>query len=119
MACGRAVVGPNAGGRVAYLIAGTRSVRLELTKLDNSDDFNAAIRNGATLAFAATFTHPGGHEMTLALPALHAARSEERGLPSQTIRAHPSLEAATDPAGTDVVYEVGLLGATSTTTTAP
>ena len=108
----------SAGGYVAFLIAGLRSVSLEVAKLDNADDFNAAIRSGATMSFAAGFTHPEGHEMTLELPRLHVERSDEDGLPSRVARSRAVLQATTDESDVDLAYQVNLAGQTTTTTAA-
>jgi len=110
--------GPSAGGYVAFLIAGSRSVSLEVAKLDNADDFNAAIRSGATLSFAAAFTHPEGHGMTLELPRLHVERSDEDGQPSRVARSRTALQATTDESGVDLSYQVNLAAATTTTAAA-
>lgn len=111
--------GPNELGHVAFLSAGQRSVTLELAKLDNTDDFNAAILSGSALSFAASFVHPAGHEMTLALPHLHVERSDENGDPARVATSRSILQAATDETGSDLTYEVNLSGATTTTTAAP
>ena len=110
--------GPNAGGHVSFLLAGRRSVSLIVTKLNNTDDFNAAIRSGAALSFGAHFTHPDGHEMTLELPVLRPERSDEDGEPSRVARSSTMLQAATDETGRELIYEVNLSGGTTTTTSA-
>ena len=100
--------GPSAGGLPAFLIAGRRTVRLDLAKLDASSVFGDALRDGTTLSFAASFSHPEGHTLTLSAPALHAAQSEELAPPERVARVRPRLVAATDGAGCDVSYEVFL-----------
>jgi len=111
--------GPNQGGYVAWLAAGQRSVALELTRLDGTDEFNAAIRGGATIAFEAEFTHPDGHEMSLELPVLHPAESSEDAPPARLALSHARLEAAADESGADLTWEVSLAPPITTTTTAP
>lgn len=111
--------GPCEAGHVAFLIGGRRCVRLEARKLNNTDDFNAAIRTGAPLSFEAEFTHPDDHRLTLELPALFAERSAEDGAPSRVASSQTLLRAATDESGHDLTYGVYVSGLTTTTTTAP
>jgi hypothetical protein len=111
--------GPNQSGHVAFLSAGQRAVTLELAKLDNTDDLNAAIRSGTALSFAASFVHPAGHELTIGLPHLHVERSDEDGDPARVATSRSILPAATDESGSDLTYEVNLSEAPTTTTAAP
>ena len=110
--------GPNAAGRDAFLTACSRTVSLELTKLHNSDALNDAIRDGGSLSFAATFTHPAGHQLMLQTPVLYAARNSEPADPMHAARSRALLEAVTDGAGNDLIYQLDLAGATTTTTPA-
>jgi len=100
--------GPNVGGAVAWLAAAGRTVRLALTKLHAFDLFNDAVRDGTPLSFAATFSHPEGHEMSLSLPVLYAASSAEKAPPERLARTGPVLEAAVDESGDDLTYSVTL-----------
>ena len=101
--------GPNAGGAAAWLIAARRSVRLELTKLDATDLFNAAVREGVVLSFSAAFGHPEGHELTLSAPVLCAVCSDEDAPPQGIARTRAVLEARTDAEGRDVTYALTLV----------
>jgi len=106
--------GPGVAGHVAYLVAGQRTVRLEMAKLHLSDVLNAAVRGGSSLSFAALFTHPAGHELTLELPVLYASDNREEAPPDRLARSRAVLEAAADESGRDLIHEVRLLGATTT-----
>lgn len=110
------VRGPNSHGHTAYLIAGRRSLALELTKLDNSDQFNDAIRGGAALSFEAAFSHPNGCCLTIELPVLYVEQSPEDGSPERVSRATPRMVAALNDDGDDVIWSV--TAATTTTTVA-
>jgi len=109
-------LGPNEAGRPAFIIAGPRSVRLDLVKLHSSDVLNAAVREGTPLSFSAAFAHPAGHELALELPVLYAAENAESAPPRTLARSHAVLQATADESGCDLVYEVTLAGATTTTT---
>ena len=106
----------------AHAIANQRTITLELTKLNNSDRFNEAIRDGGLLTFQATFTHPAGHILQIILPSLYTEESDEDGTPSAQAKESPTLEARaanTGPyAGCDIVYAVDLAEG-GTTTLAP
>ena len=108
--------GPTMGGRPAYLIAGPRSISLELGRLHVSDLLNTAIREGAPLSFSAALAHPAGHELALELPVLYAAEINDGAPPWAVARSRAVLQAATDVSGRDLVYSVTLAGTTTTTT---
>ena len=101
-------VGPSRLGSIAYLAAGPRAIELDLTKLDDSDAVNAAIREGTTLGFQMSLAHPAGHSLTLSLPVLHAESAREDAGPEGLARTTVRLTAATDGAGDDVTYAVSL-----------
>jgi hypothetical protein len=101
-------VGPNMGGRIAFLNAGPRAVSLELTSLARDSDANDAIRSGATLSFEATFSHPDGHALAISLPVLHPEAAQEAAGPETLARSTARMEAGTDAQGDDVTYLLNL-----------
>ncbi len=100
--------GPNRAGAIAFLAAGRRTVGLELTKLDNTDALNAAIRDAQALSFQMTLTHPDGHSLDVTVPALHIEASEETATPGELAHAVPRGEAGTDAQGDDITYTLNL-----------
>jgi hypothetical protein len=101
--------GPNVSGRPAYLIAGSRTARLELAKLHDSGVFNDALRTGGPLSFRATLAHPLGHELTLTLPHLYAEDNREDAPPSGVALSRTVLEAAAEGGARDLAYNVTLV----------
>jgi len=102
-------------GTIAYAIAGRRTISLELTKLDNMDRFNEAIRDGALLSFTARFVHPSGHNWEIQLPRLYSEENDEDGSPSQQAKQNPRMEAICGPDDdNDIIYGVDLGPTTST-----
>jgi len=99
--------GPSSGGLLAYLIAGQRAVSLELTKLNDSDLFNAAIRSGGTLSFSAVLSHPSGWELGIQLPRLYVDESAEPAMPGALVTSRTRLEAGVDESGVDMSYTLG------------
>ena len=99
--------GPQGPGGITYLRAGHRDVSLELTKLDDSDAVNAAIRSGGTLSFEMTLSHPEGHSLSLALPVVHAQAAPEKADPGDLAHATLRMEAGTDGAD-DITWNVSL-----------
>jgi len=97
--------GPPSLGRPAYLLAGQRTVRLELRRLHLDDLLNEAARDGAPLSFSARFAHPLGQTLDLELPCLHAADVEDGAPPSRVARSRAVLEAATDEQGRDIHWQ--------------
>jgi len=98
--------GPSIAGQAAYLSAGQRTVSLRLTKLNDSDLFNSAIRSGGTISFSASLGHPAGWTLDLELPRLCVDESRERATPGELVTATPVLEAGVDEAGVDISYQV-------------
>lgn len=99
---------PLADGTPAFLVAGPRTVSLELTKSDDDDALRDALRGGAAVTFEAGFTHPEGHTLDLSLPRLYAASAEDRAVPGAIAEATTRLQAATDAAGDDITCSVDL-----------
>jgi len=102
----------------AHAIANLREVTLDLTSLNNDDRYNESIRDGSTVSFQATFTHPDGHIFQIILPSLYAEESPEDGTPDKQAVEAPKMIAQAAAAGTyegeDIVYAVDL-GPTTTT----
>ena len=94
--------GPSRAGYLAYLLADQRAVSLELTKLNDSDVFNAAIRGGGTLSFSAVLSQPSGWELSIELPRLYVDESDERALPGALVTSRTRLEAGVDESGVDI-----------------
>ena len=111
--------GPNSGGYVAYLIAGRRTISLELTELNNCDAFNQAIRGCGEVSFQATFTHPSGSTWDIELPVLYVSESDEDGTPDASAKENPRMTAATDESDDDIISTVDVVPVTTTTTVAP
>jgi len=101
--------GPNRAGTVGYLADGQRTVQLRLVAPDDSPDFADAVRSGVAFGFEATLTHPDGHWLELALPALQATSDRAQARPGRPVRAELRAEAATDGAGDDFTYVVNLI----------
>jgi hypothetical protein len=100
--------GPPAGGYAAFLLAGPRTVSLDMVKLDNSSAINEAIREGSVLSFVSRFSHPDGHEMVLELPALYAAANVEGGRPAQFAHSRALFEVGIDQNGYDLICQITL-----------
>jgi hypothetical protein len=100
--------GPNRGGEAAFLEAGRREIVLNLVRLADGRAGAGAVREGAPLAFEATFRHPLGHALWLALPRLVPERSGERAEPGRLVRAGLTLRATADESGQDITWSVDL-----------
>ncbi len=105
---------------IAFTHGNKRQITLDLTELHNSDDFDAAVRDGAHMTFSAEFWHPAGHYMAIFLPWLAVEESDNDGTPSQQAKESPRMRALEAPEGQDyegqdIVYDVDL--ATGGTTT--
>jgi hypothetical protein len=100
--------GPSQAGALAFLVAGPRTVSLELTKADDDDALRDALRTGAPLAFDAVFTHPAGHTLTIGLPRLYTVTGEDRATPGAVAEATTRLEAAADITGADITWSLHL-----------
>lgn len=99
-----------------YIIAGGRTISLDLTRVNRSAQLNDALRAGADLSFYTRWTHPLGHSLEIRLPRLIVPRVEEDGTPSRVARETPRLEARATAVGGDAIqYGVDL--ATGGTTT--
>jgi len=104
----------------AYAIAGgLRSVTLDLTKLNNTRNFNRHIRRGTYATFEALFRHPLGHIMQILLPYLAVEESDEDGTPSAKAKEAPKMIALKAPsgpyAGQDIIVSVDLAAGGTTT----
>jgi len=114
---------------ISYAKANKRAITLALSELNNSDDFNAAIRSGVEMTFQVLATHPDGHIMQIILPRLAVEESDEDGTPSAQAKEAPRMIALEADSGIyegeDIVYAVDLAaGGTTmlemiTTTPAP
>jgi len=104
----RLSAGPNRAGLIDYLVARQRLVTLELTKLDDDDALNAAIREGGTLSFALSFAHPEGHSLEMALPVLHVEANAERARPGELATCVARMAAGTDESGDDLTTTLEL-----------
>ena len=108
-----------------HAIANLRTIGLTLSKLNNNDEFNAAIRGGGRISFEALFHHPAGHILAIQLPHLYVPQSDEDGSPDRQAMESPRLEAVAGAGDVDIEYAVDLAaGGTSTmspltTTAAP
>jgi len=100
--------GPSCTGLIAYLAAGQRSISVELRKLADDAALHEALREGGTLSLSMTASHPLGHVLSLALPALHPTSVDEEAEPDELARAGVNLEAGIDEAGDDITYELTL-----------
>jgi len=105
--------GPNRLGRVAYLIAGERTINLDLTRANLDQESRDAIRSGATLSFEANFSHPEGHYWPIQIPVLGVEESDESASRTEVTKEALRLIAA-NCEGVDIVTSVDL-GPTTTT----
>jgi len=100
--------GPSRAGAAAFLLAGQRSASLELTRADADGALKAALRDGAQVSFAATFAHPLGHTLSVGLPRLRAASTEDDARPGAIALTTARLEAAAEAEGEDITYLLDL-----------
>jgi hypothetical protein len=117
------LVGVGGIGVRAHAIANLRVIGLELTKLNNSDRFNRAIREGNVVTFSARFTHPDGHLLQIILPELYVEESAEDGTPTKQATEAPKLFARAASSGIyrgrDIVYGCDLAAGGTTTLAEP
>lgn len=101
---------------VAYLWGLQRRITLDLTKVNNNDAMNDAIRSGGTLSFEASFFHPLAHVLQFQFPMLVVPESDEDGTPSQLAKETPRLMAIVPPDGSlEMIWTCDLAtGGTST-----
>jgi hypothetical protein len=104
----RLSAGPNRASFIAFLTARRRAVSVELTKPDDGDALNEAIRSGGTLSLVVSLTHPQGHSLTLQLPSIHVEAADQRADAGELATSVLRMEAGTDGEGDDVVYQVDL-----------
>jgi hypothetical protein len=100
--------GPLHGGAVATMAPGKRSVQLELTKLADSEDLAAAVRDGTELAFSTALQHPAGHTLSVSLPRLRAESAMAHVRPGRLAREAATLHAAADPGGEEITWSISL-----------
>ncbi|HUS81921.1 MAG TPA: phage tail tube protein [Dehalococcoidia bacterium] len=104
---------------ISYAKANKREITLEIGELNNSDDFNVAIRNGAEMTFDVRCTHPAGHILEIILPRLAPEESDEDGTPSAQAKEAPRMIALEADGGTheghDIVWAVDLAAGGTTT----
>lgn len=100
--------GPSQAGVLAFLVAGPRTVSLELTRADDDSALRDALRAGAPVAFGAAFTHPAGHTLNVELPRLSAEAGEDRAAPGAVAEVVTRLEGASDPTGADITWSLHL-----------
>ncbi len=105
---------------ISYAKANKREITLDLTELHNSDDFDAAVRDGGHMTFSVEAWHPAGHYLGIFLPWLGTEESDNDGTPSAQAKESPRMLALQAPEGQDyegqdIVYGVDL--ATGGTTT--
>ncbi len=99
---------------LGYLLANKRTVTVELTKLDQRERINDAIRAGTNMSFHVRFTHPAGHIWEIQIPNMIPPESPEDGTPDQPAKANPRFDVGTDANGDDIVCELDLGPPTTT-----
>jgi hypothetical protein len=99
---------PHAAGLASFFEAGTRKVAVDIPRAGDDGVLKEALRAGATLSLSVELSHPEGHGLSIQLPALTAARAEDRPDPAGTAGTWTRLEATTDAAGDDVTYSLTL-----------
>ena len=98
--------GPARAGRPAYLIAGNRTVSLDLKKVADEAALSSAVREGRSVSFSVTLAHPAGHLLTLDLPVLHAGDCRTSGVPGEPSVNLGRLQAGVDQNGADVEFDI-------------
>jgi len=102
------VTGPPLAGAPAFLIAGRRTIALELSKSDDDAALKEALRAGTPVAFEAQFAHPEGHTLGAQLPRLHVVTNQDSAVAGELAGTVARMEAAADEAGQDITWSLDL-----------
>jgi len=114
-------VGLSPFGLVAYLVAGRRSITLDIGDACKDDRFNQVIRAPGVVSFEASFFHPDGHLWQIQLPMLIVESSDETASQSDPTKEAGLLHAVAPcvgGTGGEIAWSVDLGPAGSTTTLA-